>query len=55
MNGSSVVQSAEGDLDGGANVLGYLEIDQSQAPVERIGFSCRAAYGRVTASASAEG
>ena len=36
-------------IDGGANVLGYLEIDHGrQAPVERIGFSCRAAYGRVT-------
>lgn len=36
-------------IDGGANVLGYLEIDHGrQAPVDRIGFSCRAAYGRVT-------
>ena len=36
-------------IDGGANVLGYLEIDRGRdAPLERVGFSCRAAYGEVT-------
>ena len=36
-------------IEGGANVLGYLEIDRGQnAPVQRLGFSCRAAYGQVT-------
>ncbi|QXQ05805.1 hypothetical protein KX816_16550 [Sphingosinicellaceae bacterium] len=36
-------------IEGGANVLGYLEIDRGQnAPLQRLGFSCRAAYGQVT-------
>ena len=36
-------------IDGGANVLGYLEIDRGRnAPIQRLGFSCRAAYGQVT-------
>jgi len=36
-------------IDGGANVLGYVEIDNGgDYAITRTGFSCRAAYGRVT-------
>ncbi len=36
-------------IDGGANVLGYVEIDNGgNYAITRTGFSCRAAYGRVT-------
>ncbi len=36
-------------IEGGANVLGTLEVTHgSAAPAERLGWSCRAADGRVT-------
>ena len=36
-------------IEGGANVLGTLELDRGQGyPVQRMGWSCRAAYGEVT-------
>ena len=36
-------------IEGGANVLGTLELDRGQGyPIQRIGWSCRAAYGEVT-------